>query len=242
MTQRRLFLGLSIAVILAGWAAQSDHWHWFDSTSRIESGIRELTLQITATTVLETTILGLLLRGAGDGFAGIGLGFRELVIAVRNPLVLRVLGSLLFVSLVIDNIQLNLGKHPTGSATIDAWLREPPVAPILHDWLDEPNGLVWMLVVSIVGAFREELERSFCLSRVLAVFGIPGLVVAIPVDTVLFAHQHLYQGHMAALHTGILAVAMSVVFLRTRRVAEPIVIHAALNLVRASVIFAFRSP
>lgn len=73
-------------------------------------------------------------------------------------------------------------------------------------------------------------------------FGIPGLAVAIPVDTVLFAHQHLCQGHMAALHTGIHAVAMSAVFLRTRRVTEPILIHAGLNLIRTSFLFAFRGP
>jgi len=242
MTQRRLFLALSLAIILAGWISQSDHWHWFDSTPRIESGIRELTWQITATTVLETAILGLLLRGAGERFAGIGLGFRELAVAIRNPLVLRVIGALLLVSLVINSVQLNLAKYGTSSAMVDGWLREPPVAPILHDWLDEPNGLFWMLVVSVVGAFREELERGFCLSRVQAVFGTPGLAMAIPVDAVLFAHQHLYQGHMAALHTGIQAVAMSVVFLRTRRVAEPILIHAGLNLIRTSFMFVFRSP
>ena len=242
MKRERLFLALSVAVILAGWVSQSDHWHWFDSTPQIELGVRALAWQITATTVLEATILWLLLRGAGEGFAGVGLGFRELAIAVGNPLVLRVIGSLMLVSLVINNVQLNLAKHGTGSAMIDGWLREPLAAPVLHGWLDEPNGLFWMLVVSVVGAFREELERSFCLSRVQAVFGIPGLAVAIPVDTVLFAHQHLYQGHVAALHTGILAVAMSAVFLRTRRVTEPILIHACLNLIRTSLIFGFPGP
>ncbi len=209
---------------------------------RIELGGRALARQIIATTVLEATILWLLLRGAGEGFAGVGLGFREFGLAVVNPLVPRMIGSLMLVSLIINNVQLNLAKHGTSSAMIDGWLREPHVAPVLHDWLDEPNGLFWMLVVSVVGAFREELERSFCLSRVQAMLGIPGLAVAIPVDTVLFAHQHLYQGHVAALHTGILAVAMSAVFLRTRRAAEPILIHAGLNLIRTSLIFAFRGP
>lgn len=158
--QRRLFLALSIAIVLAGWTSQSDHWHWFDSTPLIESGIRELTWQITATTVLETAILGLLLRGAGEGFAGIGLGFRELAIAARNPLVLRVIGALLLVSLVIDNVQLNLAKHGTRSAMVDNWLREPPVAPVLHGWLDEPNGLFWMLVFLSSARFERSSSEA----------------------------------------------------------------------------------
>src|SRR5256885_1876573 len=83
------------------------------------------------------------------------------------------------------------------------------------------------LFAAIVGGgFAEELQRAFVLTRFEQAFGRAGLILAIAVDTMVFALGHLYQGVVGALYVGVLGSVCVVVFLSSRRVADAMVAHA----------------
>jgi membrane protease YdiL (CAAX protease family) len=237
--RRRFFLLLSIAVIGASWASTATAYAFGVFTAEFH-GARDVAFYVCKLTLIETTILWLLLRSSGERLANLGFGVSDLRLAARNPLVVRVIATLVLVGPVIGNVTTNLARSGVvhGMPVVDSWLKEPGTSPIVVGWVHEPGGVFWSLGLSIMSGFREELERAFCLTRFQAAFGTAGLVFAIPVDAVLFGMGHLYQGHFLAVQTSVMAVVMSVIFVRRRRVAEPMLMHAGFDVVMTLLIYA----
>jgi membrane protease YdiL (CAAX protease family) len=225
--RHRVVLLFSIGLIGAFWASIATHHALHLSLGVPEEGsvgVRAIASWVVRMTVVEAAILWLLLRGGGERFATLGVSIGDVGRALRTPAVYRAVGALLLVTFVVGSLDI----RPAGAPRA----QDPAVPAVLAGWLREPHGVLWMLLLSIVGGgFREELERAFCLTRFEQAFGRTGLVLAVGVDAVLFGAQHLYQGRRQAVAAGVLGLLMALVFLRRRRAADAMVAHAAFDVV-----------
>lgn len=228
--RRRVFLLLSIGLIGAYWAFVATAFA-FNIPWGASGDVRNLSLFVCRWAVLDTMVLGSLLRGRGENLGSLIAGRNEARVVLRKALVMRGIGSLLLLAMLVGTVTANMARSGgTGTAIIDAWLREPALSPTVKVML-EPGGLPWLLLTSLASGFREELERAFCLTRFRAAFGTAGLVIAIPIDAVLFGTNHLYQGHILAIQAALMALMLSGLFLRVGRAAEPMTIHAGYDIV-----------
>lgn len=112
-------------------------------------------------------------------------------------------------------------------------------APWLHTVEDNPlqelirtprDAAVFAVVVVVAGGLREEIQRAFLLRRFEQWLG--GAGVGVVVTSAAFGAGHLVQGADAAIATGLLGAFWSVIYLRRRSVAAPIVSHAGFNLLQ----------
>ena len=89
----------------------------------------------------------------------------------------------------------------------------------------------WFAAVSVTaGVCEEVLFRGFLL-RYLHVFPWHGsLTAALFVAAVIFGLQHLYQGAVGSVMSGVIGFLLSLLFLLTGNLLAPIVLHAVMDL------------
>jgi uncharacterized protein len=96
---------------------------------------------------------------------------------------------------------------------------------------ETPRERFWWALLSITaGVCEESLFRSFLLQYLRASPWRLGLSWAVAIACVLFALGHLYQGKVAAVSVGVLAVLLFVLFLGSGTLLIPIFLHALADL------------
>jgi membrane protease YdiL (CAAX protease family) len=219
---------VSIALIGAYWSALATLYAQDAIVGSAES-IPDFARYLSLAIVAETTIFWLLLRGAGERFADLGLS----VAALRDALRTRQVYLAVVLLLVLQPLVAALYWWLSGT--------EPGPNPLASSMTSE-NLPSWVFLSIVGGGFREELERAFCITRFERGFGTVGLVAAIVVDAVLFGRGHWNQGSIGMLGAGIMGFAFSLVFLRRRRVADAMVAHAVLDLIVLSSLYTHAPP
>lgn len=95
-----------------------------------------------------------------------------------------------------------------------------------------PGLLEMALLMSLVAFGEELLFRSILLGRLARLTGRWWLTVGLAAS--VFAVGHGYQGSFAIVQTGLLALALSILYLRTARVWPLVVAHALFNVINLS--------
>jgi hypothetical protein len=114
---KHLFLLFSIMLIAAYWA-----WlctlYLLGVTIGSLTGAREIALHISAVTLVESTIIWLLLRGSGERPTHLGFGATELRLAFQNPEVLIAIGLLVLLNGVVGSLQALLVNGGMSATTV----------------------------------------------------------------------------------------------------------------------------
>jgi membrane protease YdiL (CAAX protease family) len=220
----RFFVLASIALIAAYWSALATLYARDVLVASFEH-LGDVVRVYAVALVVEIAVVWVLLRGAGERFADLGLSFATLRDALRTRQVYLAAALLLILQPLV--------------AVTYWWLSgtDPRPNPLAGSMTTE-NLPSWVLLSIFGGGFREELERAFCITRFERGFGTMGLVAAILVDAVIFGRGHWHQGTVGMITTGVMAIAFSLVYLRRRRVADAMVAHAALDLIVVFALYA----
>jgi len=157
---------------------------------------------------------------------------RDVFLGARSPWREGLAGlPLTFVALILGVMVL------AGIQRLAPWLHTVEHNP-LQELIRAPrDAAVLAVVVVVAGGIREEIQRAFLLRRFEQWMG--GAGVGVVVTSVAFGAGHLVQGADAAIATGLLGAFWSVVYLRRRSVAAPIVSHAGFNLLQLAQFLVF---
>ncbi len=225
---QNFWLLTSIGLVAADWAASLTSYAV--GAPVVFAGIRHLALYFAAQILIMSTIIWLLLRGSGESFAALGFGTRELGRALSSGVVWRAVGSVLLLDMLVGSLSLRI---MTGD--VAAPIRPtPPIAFLFRDARELP----WWVCSSILAGFGEELERVFCLTRLEKGFGAIGLVLAAVVHTAVFASRHAYQGPGGVVAAAAAGTVFTMVFLRSRRLADAMVAHGISDLIGVALLYA----
>ena len=223
---RRIALPLSMAVIVAYWLCSLGVHLCRTGEGTAPTSVSWLALYVCAKTAVVVAVVVPLLRANGERLADLGFGPRQLRGALLCGTLLAV-ALFIVVNAVVGSLLRSAGIGGGGtSPAVSALFRDPREAPL------------WVFCAVVGGGFNEELVRAFLLTRFERVLGRWGLALAIAGDCVEFGTGHLYQGAGAAVTAGLLAVLYSLAFLRRRRVADAMVVHAAYDLIGVAAAYA----
>jgi membrane protease YdiL (CAAX protease family) len=213
MPSRRV-LWVSIAVIVTYWAVSAAR-HLMGSNPMPESVIA-IALRVSIRAAIVLGVVWFLLRRNGERLADLGL---ELDLSMRGIVTLVLASAGMF---FVANVVL-------GGVFSAVWGSggPPPIQTLFRDPRDAP---AWIFSAIVGGGFAEELERAFILTRFEKAFGRSGLVVAVIADSAVFGLGHLYQGRGSAMSSGCTGLMLALIFLRRRRVADAMVVHALFDL------------
>jgi membrane protease YdiL (CAAX protease family) len=225
---QNFWLLMSIGIVAADWAASLTSYAV--GTPVVFAGIRQMALYFAAQIFVMSTLIWLLLRGSGESFAALGFGRRELRRALSSRAVWRAVGSVLLLQMVVGSISMRMLTGNVAASTHPT----PPIASLFRDSRELP----WWVCSSILAGFGEELERAFCLTRLEKGFGAIGLVVAVIVHSAVFASRHAYQGFWGVVAAALAGLVFSMVFLRSRRLADAVVAHGIADLVGVALLYA----
>lgn len=213
---KRSALPVSVLVITAYWVAAS--WAQLSRTGGVAmpGSVWVIAVFVCVKTALAVAVVWMLLRANEERLADLGFTGPSIKAAfVWGPLVAA--GVFLFVNVVLASVLKTLGA-PANPRALSALFRDPREAPL------------WVFAAVVGGGFTEELIRAFVLTRFDRALGRIGLAVALVVDCVVFGLGHLYQGVTAAIQSGITGLLFALIFLRRRRVADSMVVHALFDL------------
>jgi membrane protease YdiL (CAAX protease family) len=215
---------LSILLIVAYWAV---------STAKLLSAgqpyfpdsVRVLALYAALKAVVVLALVWPLLRASGERLTDLGLGLRDVRLALPRGLFLAV-AIFLLMNVVVSGLRSVFGGGTGTAPAVVALFRDPGEAPY------------WVFAAVVGGGFTEELQRAFVLTRFERAFGKAGLVVALLIDSACFGVGHLYQGYSGAVSTGVSGLLFGLVFLRRRRAADAMVAHAGFDLIGVAAAYA----
>jgi membrane protease YdiL (CAAX protease family) len=228
--RQRFFLLLSIAIVGAYWAATVTSWALGINLIWV-AGIRDLVLRYSLIAAAEIVVIWLLLRGAGQRLVDLGCRPRDFRRAL-HPDVARVIGFAVLLSIAVSLL------HNILAAAGIVALVEPGPPAFLRALGRDPHDLPWWVSAAFLAGVIEELERAFCLTRFEHAFGKPGLGAAILIDSATFGLRHAYQGPDGIAHAAIMGVVWCLLFLRRRRVADPILAHVGFDLLMIPALYA----
>jgi membrane protease YdiL (CAAX protease family) len=175
-----------------------------------------LAVYVFVKTFLAVAIVGALLYANDERFASLGVTGPFLKAAlVWGPLVAA--GVFLFTNVLLGGALKALGT-PGRPEALPGLFRDPREAPL------------WVFIAVVGGGFLEELIRAFVLTRFDLALGRTGLALAVLVDSAVFGLGHLYQGVMGAIQSAITGLLFALIFLKRRRAADSIVVHALFDL------------
>jgi membrane protease YdiL (CAAX protease family) len=104
----------------------------------------------------------------------------------------------------------------------------------LEAYMDSPlRAAVFVVVVTLAGGVREELQRAFILHRFEQRLG--GIHVGLWVWTLTFSVLHMPQGFDAAIAVGLLALVWGTLYIRRRSAVAAMVSHAGFNALQVIV-------
>ena len=221
MPSRRV-LWASIAVIVAYWAVSAGRH--LSGPNPMPGSVGSIALQVSIRSAIVLGIVWLLMRGNDEALGDLGLKF-DLSIRGLVTLVLASAGMFVVANVVLPGVFSALwgGGGP------------PPIQALFRDPRDAP---AWIFSAIVGGGFAEELERAFILTRFEKALGRPGLVVAVIADSAVFGLGHLYQGPGSAASSGFTGSMLALIFLRRRRVADAMVVHALFDLLGIAAAYA----
>jgi membrane protease YdiL (CAAX protease family) len=229
MTRRQsIGLWVSIALIAVDWAySGATYLAGASEPQKAPSSVEELATGVTIAGVLVIVIVAALLQWSGDGARGIGLRRQglagQLLRGALLGIVLFVLATFVFTPLVR---QLLPPEPESGATSI----------PHLFRNLDELP--LWIFTGVFGGGVIEELSRVFVLTRFERIGGRAGVLVAVVIDTALFAAGHRYQGMTGVATSAVLGLACALIYLRRRSLLEVITAHAIFDVIGISVTYA----
>jgi membrane protease YdiL (CAAX protease family) len=217
MPSRRV-LWVSIAVIVAYWAVSATR-HLL-GPNPMPSSVASIALQVSIRAAIVLGVVWFLLRRNDETLGDLGLRFD---LSIRGVVTLVLASGGMF---VVANVVLPALWGSGGP---------PPIQDLFRDPRDAP---AWIFSAIVGGGFAEELERAFILTRFEKAFGRSGLVVAVIADSAVFGLGHLYQGRGSALSSGVTGLMLALIFLRRRRVADAMVVHALFDLLGIAAAYA----
>ena len=105
----------------------------------------------------------------------------------------------------------------------------PPVSTCLgcSDVFEYP---IWIMLAVFKGGFSEELWRIFGVTRFEKAFGLPGLLAAAVLGSVVFGIAHAYQGIDST-------ILFLLIYLRKRRALEPMTAHAVYDILGITIAY-----
>ncbi|MGZ5426231.1 MAG: CPBP family intramembrane glutamic endopeptidase [Thermoanaerobaculia bacterium] len=213
---KRFAVPVSVLLIVAYWAASAWTQLFRAGGATVPGSVRAIAGFVCIKTALAVAIVWTLLRANEECFADLGFSGRFLKAAfVWGPLVAA--GVFLFVNVVLGAVLRALGT-PAKPEALPALFRDVREAPL------------WIFLAVVGGGFTEELIRAFVLTRFERALGRIGLAIAVVVDSAIFGLGHLYQGVTAAVQSGITGLLFALIFLKRRRAADSMVVHALFDL------------
>ncbi len=213
---KRLSLPLSVLLIVVFWAASIWAQLFRAGGATVPASVWLIVGFVCIKTALAVAVIWTLLRSHEERFEDLGLSGPFLKAAfVWGPLVAAVV--FLFVNVVLGSVLRALGT-PARPESLQRLFRNPREAPL------------WIFLAVVGGGFTEELIRAFILTRFDRVLGRIGLAIAMVVDSAVFGISHLYQGVTGAVQSGITGLLFALIFLKRRRVADSMVVHALFDL------------
>lgn len=187
-----------------------------------------------AAILLALIVATLLLRRCGESWRGLGL---YLPTATRQWVMLPVLtiaamATTFLLAVVLLPALSGIDPDQSAGAAAFDFLRESPI--VFFAFL--------LFIAWGTAAFGEEmLFRGFLQSRLEALFGGGGLAVgaALIGQAILFGFGHGYQGWFGIVLTGLIGLAMGIVYLAGRRWLAPVIIaHGLIDTISLSQIYA----
>ncbi|RMD71489.1 MAG: CPBP family intramembrane metalloprotease [Bacteroidetes bacterium] len=153
------------------------------------------------------------------------MGF-QLPLSEKMPQALLI--ALSFVLLYAVDSWRQLGTPQARARTRARWQSMTPFVPA--SWREFRAFIPLALAAGIC---EEIWFRGFCITYLVHLFGLDGpaeavLVVALP--ALIFALSHSYQGGEAMFKIGVLSFFFGVLFLTTRSLVWPIILHIAVDL------------
>ena len=216
MPWKRLALPLSVLVIALYWFLSTWAQLFRAGGPALPGTTRSIALFVCVKTVLAVAFICSLLHANEERLADLGFTGPFLRAAlVRGPLVAA--GVFLLVNVVLGSLLRGLGA-PGRPQALPALFRDPREAPL------------WIFLAVVGGGFTEELIRAFVLTRFDRALGRIGLTAAVFIDSAVFGLGHLYQGVTGAVQSGITGLLFALIFLKRRRVADSMVVHAVFDL------------
>jgi membrane protease YdiL (CAAX protease family) len=213
---KRLALPASVLLIVAFWAASSWAPLFRAGGAKVPVSVWAIAGFVCIKTALAVAVVWTLLRANEERFEELGFSGPFLKGAfVWGPLVAAVV--FLFTNVILGSVLRALGTPARPEALLTLF-RDPREAPL------------WIFLAVVGGGFTEELIRAFILTRFERAGGRIGLAAAVVVDSAVFGLGHLYQGVTAAIQSGITGLLFALIFLKRRRVADSMVVHAVFDL------------
>lgn len=221
---KRFALPVSVVVIVAYWTTST----WIQ-LARSSAGTRPgsvgfIALFVCFKTAIVLAVVLALLRANGESLGSLGVTWLAFKGALVQGLLLAA-GLFIFTNVVLVSALKALGA-PSGGAALSALFRDPRQAPL------------WIFAAVVGGGFTEELLRAFVLTRFDRAFGRMGLAVALVVDSAVFGLGHLYQGVTGAIQSGVTGLLFALIFLKRRRAADAMVVHAIFDLLGIAAAYA----
>jgi membrane protease YdiL (CAAX protease family) len=214
---KRFALPASVLLIVSSWAFST--WAQLlrsEGPGTLPGSAAALAVSVSVKTAIVVAIVWAFLRANDEHIRDLGITGPSLKTAlVWGPLLAA--GVFVFVNVVLGSALKALGT-PSRPQALPGLFRDPREAPL------------WVYVAVVGGGFTEELVRAFVLTRFDRALGRAGLAAALVVDTVVFGLGHLYQGVTGAIQAGTTGLLFALIFLRRRRAADAMVVHALFDL------------
>jgi membrane protease YdiL (CAAX protease family) len=188
------------------------------------ASVRAVAAFVAIKAVLVLGIVLFFLRADGESLADLGVTG----VALRGSAgrgVAVAIGLFLVVNVLLGSLLKSLGLPPS-EERLGALFRDPRQA------------LLWIFAGVVGGGFTEELVRAFVLTRFEKALGRAGLVFAVAADTAVFSLGHLYQGVTGAVQAAASGLIFALVFLRRRKAADAMAVHAVFDLLGIAAAYA----
>ena len=116
------------------------------------------------------------------------------------------------------------------------WLRNVPHNPLAGLVKTRLDAAIFVVVVTVAGGVREEIQRGFILRRFEQYLG--GGMLGLAIFSVTFGLGHVTQGRDVAVATAVLGAFWGAIFLARRSILGPMIGHAGFNLAQVAKIIA----
>ena len=213
---RSFALPISVLLIVAFWGFATWAQVVRPGGAAVPGSVAALAGYVLLKAVFAVAVIRILLDANQESLSDLGLTRPALKAAiVWGPLLAA--GIFVLVNVLLGSVLRALGT-PAKPEALAALFRDPREAPL------------WIFAAVAGGGFSEELIRAFVLTRFERFLGRVGLVAALVLDTVVFAFGHLYQGVTGAIQSAVTGLLFALIFLRRRRVADSMVVHALFDV------------
>lgn len=174
---------------------------------------------IAVTMLLDTALTALLLRiflaMSGEDSRAVFIG--------KRPVFGEILRGIALVPLVFVGVTIVV----LGIRTLFPWMHNVAESPMLR-YMDTPfETVIFLVVVTLGGGIKEELQRAFVLHRFEHYLG--GRRVGLIVFSALFGILHYPQGIDVSVSIGLLGLFWGVLYLKRRSAILTMANHATFN-------------